>query len=69
MLLFIVAAMTAVCGCAEKKSSGSIMKEEFDGAPDWVTKSSSDSAQICGVGSAAGTRNPSMARTDRKSVV
>jgi hypothetical protein len=43
------------------------MKNEFDGAPGWVTKGCTsyikDSKKICGVGSIGGTRNPSLIRT------
>ncbi len=44
-----------------------VMKNEFIGAPDWVTKDCAsyikDNKKICGVGSIGGTRNPSLART------
>ena len=53
----------AACGSADKKDPGNAVKNEFDGAPEWVLGSSSTASQICGVGSAAGSRNVSMMRT------
>jgi len=59
-------------GCAgnsvtQPTEINTVMKNEFNGAPDWVTKGCSsyikDSKNICGVGSMGGTRNPSIART------
>lgn len=52
----------ASCGSTDKKANDSV-KSEFDGAPKWVLGSSSTPQQICGVGSAAGSRNVSMMRT------
>lgn len=51
------------CGSSEKKSTGSAIKSELEGAPDWVMGNANTGKQICGVGSAAGTRNASIART------
>ena len=51
------------CGSADKKGTGNAVKNEFDGAPKWVLESSSTAKEICGVGSAAGSRNVSMMRT------
>ena len=59
LLLMIVAA----CGSADKKGTGNAVKNEFDGAPKWVLGSSSTAKEICGVGSAAGSRNVSVMRT------
>ena len=53
----------AACGSADKKETGNAVKNEFDGAPKWVLGSSSTASQICGVGSAAGSRNVSAMRT------
>jgi hypothetical protein len=59
-------------GCASNSVTqptaiNTVMKNEFDGAPDWVTKGCAsyikDSKIICGVGSIGGTRDPSLART------
>ena len=52
----------SACGSTDKKT-GDAVKNEFDGAPKWVLGSSSTPQQICGVGSAAGSRNVSMMRT------
>ena len=59
--VFFILVMSA-CGSADKKT-GNAVKNEFDGAPKWVLGSSSTPQQICGVGSAAGSRNVSMMRT------
>ncbi|MBO4698976.1 LPP20 family lipoprotein [bacterium] len=53
----------AACSSTDKKGTDSAVKNEFDGAPKWVLGSSSTASQICGVGSAAGSRNVSMMRT------
>jgi len=50
------------CGRLEKKSTGSAIKNELMDAPDWVMGNASTEKQVCGVGSAAGTRNVSIAR-------
>jgi len=58
-------------GCASQSVTptaiDTVMKNEFIGAPDWVTKDCAsyikDNKKICGVGSIGGTRNPSIART------
>ena len=58
-------------GCASQPVTptaiDTVMKNEFIGAPDWVTKDCAsyikDNKKICGVGSIGGTRNPSIART------
>ncbi|HUN53886.1 MAG TPA: LPP20 family lipoprotein [Smithella sp.] len=58
-------------GCATQPVTptaiDTVMKNEFVGAPDWVTKDCAsyikDDKKICGVGSVGGTRNPSIART------
>ncbi|MBP5406269.1 LPP20 family lipoprotein [bacterium] len=62
VMMFAVAMMMA-CGSADKKGTGDAVKNEFEGAPKWVLGSSSTATQICGVGSAAGSRNVSMMRT------
>lgn len=52
------------CGTTDnKKETNNIIKQEFDGAPRWVVGNASTASQICGVGSAAGSRNVSMMRT------
>lgn len=63
VMMFAVALMMAACGSADKKGTGDAVKNEFEGAPKWVLGSSSTATQICGVGSAAGSRNVSMMRT------
>jgi len=52
----------SACGSTDKKT-GDVVKNEFDGAPKWVLGSSSTAKEICGVGSAAGSRNVSVMRT------
>ena len=58
-----VALLFISCGSAEKKAPGNAIAQELDGAPSWVLSSANGNGQICGVGSAGGTRNISMART------
>ncbi|MGI6394954.1 MAG: LPP20 family lipoprotein [bacterium] len=60
--VFVALLFAASCSSSSKKGTGSVMKNELAGAPDWVIGNSNDSKQICGVGNAAGTRNPSIAR-------
>jgi len=60
-LIFLM--VISACGSADKKETGNAVKNEFDGAPKWVLGSSSTAKEICGVGSAAGSRNVSMMRT------
>lgn len=70
--LFIVVAALAVCvGCGgtHSKPPATIISNEFDGAPCWVTKGCScyfkdgdKNKQVCGVGSVGGTRNTGLAR-------
>ena len=62
VMMFVVALMMA-CGSADKKGTGDAVKNEFDGSPKWVLGSSSTATQICGVGSAAGSKNVSVMRT------
>lgn len=65
-LLYIISVIflltLAACGSTDKKT-GDAVKNDFDGAPKWVLGSSSTPQQICGVGSAAGSRNVSVMRT------
>lgn len=64
IMVFVAAAIFTACGSSEeKKNTGSAVKNELEGAPDWVMGNENTSKQICGVGSAAGTRNASLART------
>lgn len=64
IVVFIASLFVASCGSSDsKKGTGNAIKNEMEGAPDWVMGNENTSKQICGVGSAAGTRNPSMART------
>lgn len=51
------------CGSKEPAAPASAMANELEGAPDWVLGSASTNGLICGVGSATGTRNVSLART------
>ena len=71
-IVILVFSLIFINGCAtqqvnEPKEIASVMKNEFNGAPDWVTKSCNsyikDEKKICGVGSIGGTRNPSLARS------
>ena len=52
----------ASCGSAQTET-GKVMQNELHNAPKWVLGGASTSEQICGVGSAAGSRNASMMRT------
>jgi hypothetical protein len=76
--LLLVLALTAICAfalvftssCASSQPPPKVEKSEFDGAPKWVTQGCSaywgekkGEKKICGVGSATGTRNISLART------
>jgi hypothetical protein len=64
MVVFVASLFVASCGSSEeKKGTGSAVKNELEGAPDWVMGNENNAKQICGVGSAAGTRNASLART------
>lgn len=64
IMVFVAAAIFTACGSSEEKqNTGSAVKNELEGAPDWVMGNENTSKQICGVGSAAGTRNASLART------
>ncbi|HNW83587.1 MAG TPA: LPP20 family lipoprotein [bacterium] len=64
ILVFVASILVSGCGSSEeKKNTGSAVKNELEGAPDWVMGNENTSKQICGVGSAAGTRNASLART------
>ena len=55
--------------CAHRPEPGEQIADEYDGAPDWVTRGCAaywgddDGARICGVGAMAGTRNVALART------
>jgi hypothetical protein len=59
---FIFLMVLAACGSTDKKT-GDVVRNELDGAPKWVLGSSSTAKEICGVGSAAGSRNVSVMRT------
>lgn len=64
IIVFVASVFISSCGSSdEKKGTGSVVKNELDGAPDWVMGNENTAKQICGVGSAAGTRNASLART------
>ena len=67
MVIFIaitvVGFMVAGCGSSDKKSTGNAIQAELEGAPDWVLGNANTKNEICGVGSAGGTRNASVART------
>lgn len=67
-VIVALAGLLAVIGCGGDKPIASGMKAEFEDAPDWVIKGCAayegeKKAVICGVGSATGTRNVSLART------
>ena len=70
LVLFV--AVTALllatgCGSSGPEKPSNTANNEFEGAPDWVVKGCAayfgDKTAICGVGSAAGSRNISMLRT------
>lgn len=71
-VLFVLAAglMACVgCGGTQPKPPATVIGQEFDGAPCWVTKGcgcffkdSDKTKYVCGVGSVGGTRNPGLAR-------
>ncbi len=63
MLIAATALVVTACKSSDKKSTGSAIQAEYDGAPDWVLGNASTKNEICGVGSSGGTRNPSVART------
>ena len=63
LFVFAVSMFLASCGSAPTTETGNVVKNELDGAPKWVLGSSSTSEQLCGVGSAGGSRNISMMRT------
>lgn len=64
LMVFVVSVLVSSCGSSEeKKSTGSAVKNELEGAPDWVMGNENTSKQICGVGSAGGSKNASLART------
>ncbi|MCK5808755.1 LPP20 family lipoprotein [bacterium] len=58
-----IALLFVACGSAEKEAPGNAIAQELEGAPAWVLGGASGNGQICGVGSAGGTRNVSIART------
>ena len=65
-ILFFVLVMI-FAGCASSGGSnetGNAMKSEFAGAPQWVmAPNQSGDGDICGVGSASGSRNAGLMRT------
>lgn len=62
--VLVAALIFASCGGnSNAKKEGTMMGNELEGAPAWVLGNSNSASQICGVGSAAGTRNPSLATT------
>lgn len=63
-------ALAFASSCATTPPPPKVEKSEFDGAPKWVTQGCNaywgekkGEKKICGVGSATGTRNISLART------
>jgi hypothetical protein len=63
---FIFIAVFAFAGCAssgEPTETGSVMHGELAGAPSWVLGGSAKKGEICGVGSAGGSRNVSIMRS------
>lgn len=62
MVSIVLFMVLAACGSTDNKT-GNAVKNEFDGAPKWVLGGASTAKEICGVGSAAGSRNVSMMRT------
>jgi len=63
MVFAVVALVVTGCKSSEKKGTGGAIHAELEGAPDWVLGNSNTKNEICGVGSAGGTRNASVART------
>lgn len=62
IISIVLLLVLSACGSADKKT-GNAVKDEFNGAPKWVLGSASTAKEICGVGSAAGSRNVSVMRT------
>lgn len=62
ILAFAVILVMSACGSSQSQT-GKVMQNELHNAPKWVLGGASTSTQICGVGSAAGSRNASMMRT------
>ena len=60
---FALTLILASCGSAPTTQTGKAVANEFDGAPKWVLGGASTGKQICGVGSANGSRNVSIMRT------
>ena len=58
---------TTGCGSSAPSNTSSTVSGEYEGAPEWVTKGCAayfgDKNAVCGVGSAAGSRNISLLRT------
>jgi len=72
LILLALAALVAVGGCSNPKPEppGNAIKNELEGAPDWVFKDCRDywdddkaEERICAVGSAGSTANIAMARS------
>ena len=51
------------CKTGPEQNTGNAVKNELEGAPKWVLQNANKNNNVCGVGSAAGTRNVSVART------
>jgi hypothetical protein len=67
-IAIVIAGMFMACGGPDKQPEvRGALAPELDGAPQWVlmgcANMGGDEAPICGVGSASGTRNISMARS------
>ncbi len=63
-ILCILAATLWGCASSGPEHPGSVIEEELKDAPDWVLKGrGGDDDRIYGLGSVAGTRNVSLART------
>jgi len=64
VVLVLAAAWLVGCGSSGPKDPSSVVEKELDGAPDWVLEGrGGDKELIYGVGSVAGTRNVTLART------
>ena len=65
VMVLAAAMMIVACGSSDEKNTPkNAMSAEFEGAPQWVLKGgSSNSKEICSIGSTGGTKSASIGRT------
>ena len=69
VLIGVFSLLVAGCGSSNQQQVAELDSDEFEGAPCWVVRGcecddiSDSQKKICGVGSASGTRNHSLARS------